>query len=172
VPVALAAIVAVVTVVALSALRERGDGDGDVAGPRRGPLAMLSAATLGLALGWGAGVHVTQDVLTALRIRAVHQHYADILERHLGREPTALFAYFSAVVPFAPLQLGRSLLVCDPGIDKGRTARALSAQLLDRGFRVLVLPQRMPEPIAEQLLAGRSARAIEDTGLVIVELAP
>jgi len=132
-----------------------------------GPWAVAAVA---LGLGWAAVVHLADDTRASLQQRAEHGHVRDVLERHLNDEPSALFAYWGNTTPFYPLQLDHSLVLVDPFMDGGETARPLMDQLLERGARVLVLVERMPPRLLEQMLSGRAVRRLPERELLFLEV--
>lgn len=128
------------------------------------------APALAASVGWAVIVHIGDDVLAALKIRAKHEYYTDIVATQLGREKTALIAYWGATTPFSPLTLTRDLIIVDPFLDHGETARPLVNQLLANGFRVVVLPQKMPREIYGAIIEGNATRELWADQLVLIEV--
>ncbi len=128
------------------------------------------APALAACVGWAVIVHVGDDFLASLKLRARHEYYADVVAPQLDAEKTAIIAYGGATTPLSPLTLKYDLTLVDPFLDSGETARATADDLLAHGFRVLVFPQKMPSAIYNSIVEGKLTREVWADKLVVVEL--
>jgi hypothetical protein len=123
-------------------------------------------------VGYATLVHVGDDLLASLKVRGSHEFYMDLVASQLGPEKTALIAFWGACTPFAPLTLSHKLTIVDPFLDSGKSVKELSRELLARDFRLLVMPQKMPEQIVKNAIDGRHVREIQPESLLLFDVAP
>lgn len=113
----------------------------------------LLGAVLGASLGWAIALHLADDVAGDRAVRAENGRRLAELAAHVPREPVVLFAYWGAKDAYGPLALDRDIVIVDPWIDDGATARTVVDSALDAERRVFVASP-MPGPIFRAMTRG------------------
>jgi hypothetical protein len=126
-------------------------------------------AIVGIAIGWSVAMQLGDDLAGSRARRAYNTERLLAIEAVLPREPLLLFAYWGDKDPFGSLLLDRDLLVIDPWIDAGKTARSVVDSALATGRRVFALP--MPTAILASMSAGLRIQRVPGTSNLL-ELAP
>jgi hypothetical protein len=123
-------------------------------------LGLLSSWALGLAIGWASGVHWTDDVATANRVRRDNRvHLEEVSERLPKGAPFTLVTRSRlGREPFGPLLLTHDVVVVDVSADGAVDAARLIDASLARGRRVFVLPNDLNENDDPLVLGGRRTR--------------
>jgi hypothetical protein len=166
-------LVAALLVVA-TALRARARARGSA--PRS--LVMLSSWALGLAIGWGSGVHWTDDVATSRRVRHDNRvHLDEVRARVPANAPFTLVTRSRLNrESFGPLLLTHDVVIVDVSSDGAQDAARLIDASMALGRRVFVLPNDLVEDDDDLVLAGRHTRAEGPTGFrdrpLVLEVLP
>ena len=112
----------------------------------------LVGAAVGVALGWAIALQLGDDLPGARARRTWNAERLAAMESMLPEAPSVLLAYWGDKDPFGALPLDRDVLVVDPWIDSGATARVVVDSALASGRRVFVLP--MPMDTSSAITAG------------------
>ncbi|MFN0253496.1 MAG: hypothetical protein ACKV2T_41895 [Kofleriaceae bacterium] len=119
---------------------------------RESPHPRAVGAVVGAALGWAAAMQLGNDLPGARGRRAFNAEQLATMESVLPREPSALFVYWGAKDPYGALPLDHDVIVVDPWIDDGMTARVVVDSALASGRRVFTLA--MPTPTLQAMTAN------------------
>jgi hypothetical protein len=119
---------------------------------RRSPHPRALGAVIGVALGWAAAMQFGNDLPGARGRRAFNAEQLATMESVLPREPSVLFVYWGGKDPYGAMPLDHDVVIVDPWIDGGKTARAVVDSALDSGRRVFTLA--MPTPTLQAMTAN------------------
>lgn len=110
----------------------------------------LVPGLLGVALGWGATIHLGQD-LAASRAMKHGALAAAEAYRPLLADRTGLMVWGLHKLGVGPLLFERDIVVVDVRIDSGKDAPRLAQELLERGRRVYLVKAFFTEKVLEDL---------------------
>lgn len=128
------------------------------------------ALTLGAALGWGAAVHVGDDLMSARALREKNLAKLRSVSTLMPDGPVAIFAHGAAAL--GPLLLERDVVIADTAVDDGHDASAIADALLQAHRQVFAVLPNMPDGERRALLDGRAVTPVGTSDSLLVELGP